>query len=84
MLAAMLMGLPTDTLKAIHADIVECSLAASMGGNYRAKLAEKRKASSGKVKKIYAALYKAKPDELQRMADTVVKIDRMLKCRHST
>jgi len=50
------MGLPTDTLKTIHADIIECSLAASMGGSYRAK-----------------------PYELQKMADTVVKVARILK-----
>jgi hypothetical protein len=66
------MTLPMDTLKQIHEDLVECSLAASLGGSYRQKLAERRKTSKGKLKKIYAALYKAKPDELQRMADNIV------------
>lgn len=73
MLAGLLMNMPIETLQQIHADILECSLAISLKGNYRHKLKEKRQTSKGNLKKIYAALYHAKPHELQNMADTMAE-----------
>lgn len=83
MLAQILMGLPLADLQDIHQDILHCSIAASSGGSYKSQLADKRKNSSGKKKKIYAALYKAKPDEIQRMADTVLAVDRLIKTKRN-
>ena len=74
-----LMRLDKQTLRQINEDIVNMSLAISTGGQYRETLAKRRRESRGKVKDIYAALYKAKPYEIQRMADNVVDVSEVLR-----
>lgn len=68
-LALMLAKLSEADLRHIHEIILDCSLAASMGGSYKKKLADIRHQAKGIKKKVVAAIYHARPDQLQRMAD---------------
>ena len=71
-LMAIIAKLDKATADKLHGEILECSIAASTGGSYRAKLAVLRMESKGGLKKIYAAMYKASPERLVSMADVFV------------
>jgi hypothetical protein len=57
----------TEHLKLLHSDLLDAGIAHDVGGDYKAIFAKRRGESSGKRKKIYAALTKANKPEIDRM-----------------
>jgi guanylate kinase len=74
-LQSCLLEIDTETLKRLQSDIADVSIAISMGGNCKPML-ERRiaNASTKREKIVYKAIKKAKPHELQAMADIFVKL----------
>jgi hypothetical protein len=66
---------PMENCKALHNDLVSAGIALSAGGDYRAIFRTGRANSKGKLKKIYAALYKA---EKSKMITVVEELTRMI------
>lgn len=66
--------LSTEHLMLLHSDLVTASLANDLKGNHKLIFIERKKESTGKRKKIYAALAKANKKEVGAMADAIVSL----------
>lgn len=71
-LARIIRNPPEADMVRLHGEILECSIAAANNGNYRNTLKKRRAEAKGGLKKIYAAMYKASPKKLVRMADAFI------------
>lgn len=66
--------LSTEQLVSLHSDLVLAGIAFDGKGDYRSIFANGRKNSTGKLKKIYAALYQAKKDNINEMVKALVEL----------
>ncbi len=66
--------LSTEQLMSLHSDLVLAAIAFDCKGDYRSIFANGRKNSTGKLKKIYAALFKAKKEHINDMVRTLVEL----------
>jgi len=66
--------LSTEQLMSLHSDLVLAGIAFDGKGDYRAIFARGRENSTGKLKKIYAALFKAKKENINEMVRTLVEL----------
>ena len=74
-LQQMLISLDIDQLKAIHSAILDSGIAnqlAPKNRHYKTIFTKLKDESSGKQKKIYAALSKANKVEMGRMIDVMI------------
>ena len=79
----MLTSLSTDQLKAIHSAILDSGIAnqlAPKNRHYKAIFKKLKDESSGKQKKIYAALSKANRVEMGRMIDVMINSNNKTPC----
>lgn len=67
-------SLTRDQLVSLHGDLLITGISVSMNGDYRSNLATRRASSSGKLKKIYAALYKADRGDINNMIAALVEL----------
>ena len=79
-LQAFLTCLTNDQLRKLGDDLLLAGIAFENKQSCKHIFDEGRKSSSGKLKKIYAALFHAKPDQGDRMVGILVKdIERRFK-----
>lgn len=70
-LAQMLASLPTEKLFEIQSALIEAGIGNEFNGDYKSVFRQLKERSSGKAKKIYAALAKASREEMKRMSDQI-------------
>jgi hypothetical protein len=66
--------LSTDNLKILHDDLVNAGIAFDTKGDWRAIFKKRRAECSGKRKKIYAGLSKARRDDINAMINLLVEM----------
>jgi hypothetical protein len=71
-LAAMLCSLSAEKLLEIQTAIVDAGICNEFKGDHKAIFKRLRNQSSGKQKKIYAAMGSANRDQMRRMADLII------------
>ena len=62
----------TDNLKILHDDLVNVGIVFDCKGDWRAIFKKRRAESSGKTKKVYAGLAKAKRSDVDAMIELLV------------
>ncbi len=70
-----LIALPTDKLKELYNDILTAGIIHENRKNARVFFKKQRETSSGKLKKIYAALSKADDADIDRMFKIISESD---------
>lgn len=68
-LTDQLPNLTTDQLRALHATLVEASLAAQLNGNWREIFRRARHAHLGRLQRIYALLESSDAETIKRTAE---------------
>ena len=68
--------MPTDKLKQIQDAIITAGITKEFNGDHRAIFKRLMSSSTGRQKKIYAALAKASRDEMCRMSDAIVMFNK--------
>jgi len=66
--------LSKEQLLSLHSDLVLAGIAFDGKGDYRSIFARGRANSTGKLKKIYAALFKAKKENINDMVKALVDL----------
>lgn len=66
--------LTREQLLTLHSDLIDASLAFDLKGDYKAIFANRRNEASGKRKKIYAGLAKAKRADINNMIEVLVNL----------
>jgi len=75
-LAQMLTSMPIDKLRQIQSAIITAGITREFNGNHRAIFKRLMSSASGRQKKIYSALAKSSRDEMCRMSDVIVMMQR--------
>jgi len=75
-LAQMLTSIPEDKLKQIQSAIITAGITREFKGDHRAIFKRLMSSASGRQKKIYAALAKSSRDEMCRMSDAIVMMNK--------
>lgn len=63
-----------EQLLELHGDLVDAGIAFDGKGDHRAIFAKGRARSGGKLKKVYAALFKAKKEHIDGMVKALVEL----------
>jgi len=69
-----LSSIPTDKLIQLHQDVVDASIAFEGKGNYKRIFEQRRTESTGKLKKIYSALKKARREDINGMVGLLIEL----------
>jgi hypothetical protein len=72
-LAAMLCSLSAEKLLEIQTAIIDAGICNEFKGDHKTIFKRLRNQSSGKQKKLYAALASADRDQMKRMADLIIE-----------